>query len=529
MRSARKKISVIMVIILASFLLMATQTSAQSAPEVLREYFDHLMSGNFESASQFWRPDSKERAMRFNIQYDDIPIKADCSSPIIRNLDVMKNHLTRAVKQSTRLKDNIHYKLEYGAVVGNQKVSHDYYLGHDSTYYWLIYPQDYFCKDWEIRETEYFRIHMQKGRESYLNEINLFEIDNFVERICKSLGIKGDDLKYIADNKIEYFYCGNDRKVETITGFLIKGTYDLPSNDIISSFFPHNHEIIHLLVNYKLRQLPLYTLPLFREGIAVYYAGRTGKTPYTLLELGGYILHHEIVELDSILTMGDFERNSSSDIAYPISGLFTSYMIDKIGTDNYFDLYLYFSGPFNQVNGLVTSKIQQRIAESLKKETWTEVLVDFKEYYEYKLKEKAEILPGKLEKGKILYENDIFTIKSDKEWLGFECRSQNDIDVEGNILFSSSEKLMRRKSTLFETQYKREFYFEGYRYGLRYDQNEVGVYDYATDHLIAKYIWGISPSSEYFDEPNKTISVKFKKSLLNHNLTTDDNFKLLPR
>ena len=64
---------------------------------------------------------------------------------------------------------------------------------------------------------------------------------------------------------------------------------------------------------------------------------------------------------------------------------------------------------------------------------------------------------------------------------------------------------------------------------MRFDRNEAGLYDYATNQLVAKYIWGITPSEEYFNAEQHTISIKFRKSLLNERLPGEEDYRLLPR
>ena len=83
----------------------------------------------------------------------------------------------------------------------------------------------------------------------------LAEADRLVETIADRLDMSSERLDLIADAKIEYFYCSSDSVVEQMTGFLVKGTLDLASNDVISADFPHFHEISHLLINIHLKDM----------------------------------------------------------------------------------------------------------------------------------------------------------------------------------------------------------------------------------------------------------------------------------
>ena len=506
---------------------LSAQTS-QNAVATLTTYFEMLETGNYESAAYMWAPASQERAARFGITYDDIVLKADCNSPIVRDLAVMRYHLQPPAKGTTRMNDHW-YRLEFRTVVDTEKVEHSYYMFFDDQYYWLAYPQDYFCEGWPITETKYFRIHYHPDRARYLNPVSLAETDRFVEILADSLDLSKDDLKMLEEGKIEYYFADRDETVQQITGFLIKGTYDMASGDIISAFFPHNHEITHLLIDFKLRELPLYTLPIMRSGAAVYHAGRWGKAPNTLMELGAYLLEYEIIELDSILTMKGFKRHSGSDIAYPVAGLFSAFLMEETNRWDYLDLYRDLSGPFDSLNGMTEQQVQQVFVKAIKADSWSDLEKKFNEFCQERITEKAVVLPGAIDGGKSILKEDQFEIRSDKNWVSFECWGKPAQPVAGNILFDPVGDLANAGSSMFEEQYPQEFVFEGFRFGVRYDQNEVGLYDYATNYLMAKYIWGISPSEEYYDSTQNQISVRFRKELFNGQLPSGDSFKLLPR
>ncbi|MBU0983338.1 MAG: hypothetical protein KKA42_05680, partial [candidate division Zixibacteria bacterium] len=78
--------------------------------------------------------------------------------------------------------------------------------------------------------------------------------------------------------------------------------------------------------------------------------------------------------------------------------------------------------------------------------------------------------------------------------------------------------LTGQQSSLFKEQTSNGAVPEGYRYGVQFDQNEAGLYDYATNQLLAKYIWGITPSPDYFDAEKGTVRICFKKDILKKTL-----------
>ncbi len=507
-------------------LLTFSSLKADSDIGTLSGYFDLLVSGNTESAYYHWTDECRERAARFGITYDNIPLKIDCYSPIVKDIDLMREHLQPPAKKTAKMPRGFS-NLLYSSIVNGNLTEYTYYMRNIDNYFWLTFPQNYYSIDWETKQTKYFNIRYHSTLESNLNEIGLAEADRFIEKMAKDMNLSDDVLELIAEKKIEYFYCESDKQVEQITGHLVKGTYDMPSNDIISAFFPHHHEIVHLLTNIKLKSLPLYSLPILREGTAVYFGGRWGKAPNTLASIGEFLISEDIISIDSILAFSDFQKVATSNIAYSVSGLFSGYLIDRIGVDNYFELYKNFCGSADSLNSLSAKEIKQSFAQAVNKSDWAELQTDFRSYLDNVVAH-SYLQPGLSEKGEEIYNADGLIIKADKEFYSFEISAMANDTVMGNILFENQAVLDGKRSILFEEQYKVATEFAGYRFGVRYDRNEVGVYDYATNHLIAKYIWSLQPSDAYFDDKNHKLYFKFKKEVLSSKLNKKTEFVILP-
>lgn len=513
--------------LLALALFTATGRAADNGVKMMTEYFDLLISGNIESAGLYWTVEAQERSSRWGIEYRDVPLKIDCASPVIHELEMMRRNMQRPVRQVTEIKKGEFFLLEIDISEGRKQLRHSYYATNDGSYFWLDFPQSYYGRDWATIESKYLRIHAHPDMEKYLGTVTLEETDRFIERTAKFLKLSKSDLKKLAEKKIEYFYCDEDNTVKTITGNLVKGVYDLASDDIISSYFPHHHELSHFLINYKLRQLPLYTLPIMREGLAVYLGGRWGKAPTALKDLGGFLLREEIVPLDSLLTMSGFDEQAGSDIAYPVAGLFSSYLIDEIGIKEYLNLYLAMSGNADSLDALTVEDVRDAIIARVGKPSWSDLLGEVNAYIEMSTTADAVILPGKSGRGRPMVQKSNLQISGDKDWLVFEYIGANSDSMAGNVLFGYDEKLREASSYMFEQQYEGKVPFEGYRYGLRFDQNESGLYDYATSRLVAKYIWGITPSEAYYDRSANRITVSIRRSLVGKAVPSEGNFKLL--
>lgn len=534
-------------IILLSSALLIIVSSTQAQPEqnpttleqrrlsresdviMLREYFDLITSGNLESAYYLWTDACRARSDKFNIHYLNIPLKVDCNSPVVRDLETMRYFLDPPAKLQMRLTPSIYSKLEYRANVDGNEVGQDYYSVFLNGFNWLIYPQDYYCRDFEKIQTKYFDIRYNPNLKEYLNDDVLNAADNYIEAMADSLNLGDEKLKQIETEKITYFLCESDESIKEITGHMIKGTFDLPSNDIISAFFPHYHELDHLLINYKLQELPLFTLPLFREGSAVKYGGRWGKSPASLLALAGYLYKENVFEFDSILTMNGFNKFAGADLAYPVAGLFNSFLIDKIGIEKYLNLYREMSGNFDTVNSIKAEDIMLKITESAGYDSWQNLKEDFTKYIDKAIEKNSGLTAGNPEKkGKLIVDKPEFQVYDCGDWYAVVV-SPTEGKPEGNILFDHDLKLSGMKSALFNEQYRGDRQFEGYRYGIRYDTNEVGIYDYATNYLMAKYIWGITPSENYYHEDENKLYFTFKKDITDVPFDKFDDYTLLPQ
>ena len=518
--------------LLCTALLLNSLASSQAQPhraaEVLTEYFDLLQSYNHESAQYLWTEAVQERSTRFGIKYDGISIKADCTSPMMQSFDRLRHLFNTPVKQTEHVAGTDLIKLTYTIRDDIHSLTYDYYAQKTDDYYWLSVPQDYYAKDWPIVLSKYFRIHVHPAVEAYVHRPVLDELDRFVEKTAKNLKLDGQTLDLIEREKIEYFYCDSDQTVQQITGQLTKGLLDLATNDIISASFPHFHELVHLMVNIHLHEIPLVTLPLLREGLAVKYGGRWGKRPEALSDLAGYLYREHFVELDSILAYDDFMVQGQADIAYPISGQLVAFFMDRLGYARFFEMYRSFSGSVSQVREWDLVDVKEMILEYTSHKDWLDLVLDFDAYLEKQLADEGVAGPGLTLEAKSILSQPGFEIFEDDDWYCFRFKSESTEPPRGNLLFGKRTETSSLPSSLFDQQYGGQLPREGFRFGVRYDQFEAGLYDYVTQELAAKYILSISPSNEYFDPDSNTITFRLRKSMVGNGLSGDVDCRLLP-
>ncbi len=501
--------------------------TTRPAVETLEYYFDLMLSGNLESAVGLWDAGAVERSSRFGITYTGVPNKVDVGSPVVYNFDKMRDYLFPAASKVQIIENNEFVRLEFKKVVDAKAVVHDYYAFYDGEYFWLAYPQDYYARDWPVLETKYFRIHYLPLLEGYLHPVALEGADRFVERLADSLDLSSGKLDEIEEKKIEYFFCDTDSTVEVFTGHSTKGMTDLASNDIITAHFPHNHEVAHLLVNIKLRELPLYTQPVLREGLAVHYGGRWGKAPTALLGIGAFMHNEDIVTVDSIITKARFEEQAGADMSYPVAGLFVLFLLDRMGQDKFFDLYLSLSGDINEINGMSAPEVKRTIFEAVGAESWDVLTAEFDAFAQKAQSESAVFAPGHTKQERVVFQNGDVTVAIFERWVSLSFANGETVPPTGNLLFGYDERLKGQRSILFEEQYKGAMEFPGYRWGIRYDGNEAGLYDYGTNQLVGKYIFGITPSEEYLAKDGRVIQLRYLVDLSEGAMPEKEGHKLL--
>jgi hypothetical protein len=200
----------------------------------------------------------------------------------------------------------------------------------------FISNSTYFTSKWQKRESKYFSFSIEEPK--YFNDYCIERLDDFVDMIADTLHLTISEKRILEKEKIGYIFCKDENSVEKITGFKAKGMAMLGSDEVVTSYQTHFHEVAHILINYKLKKLGLYTLPFFMEGFAVATGGRGGMAPRVVTDLGYYLQKSGILSYDSILTNTGFYNNDAS-MSYAVAGLYNSFLLNELGGERYLELY----------------------------------------------------------------------------------------------------------------------------------------------------------------------------------------------
>lgn len=346
----------------------------------------------------------------------------------------------------------------------------------------LVSKPYYASRKWKQKNTKYFRFFISDT--SLTNAYALNKLDDFVDSLGHILDLTEEDFSNLSRNKILYFFCRNEDEVEKLTGYKARGMYLLGYDYLVSAYNCHFHELAHLLINFKLKNLPLYTQPFLQEGFAVAYGGRGGKDPAVILEMGKFICKSGFGSKDDLISKIKFSAVDPT-ISYPVSGLYCKFLIKQKGIGEFLKLYLKYSGNENELN-----KMEISAGDLPSDENW-----------EKYLEKDAEFIPVKFPDINSMqeYGNKIFYDDNNEI---FEAGPDYLFEIKDTILISD-EIFPEYVSSQFDEIVKKKNYHSE-KYIVFASANEVSVYNLFTNSLIAKYV-------SSFDEKMRTVPAKNEK------------------
>lgn len=483
---------------------------------VLNNYVRHVVSEDWDEAKKYWDPQIMERSDRLGINLTDIVAKYDCGSPLIYSLEMIRSENIKVSVVST--KDYGNYSTgTVQFVSGPDTVNYVYYLTNNNRMWKITSPLYFFTSDWQSIQTRFANVYFCDSTK--LNSDALREIDECVERVCQMINVDAARMNLLENIKIDYFLCSKD-DIKLLTGYDAKGITNFQYDAIVTQYLPHYHELAHLLFNFSLKEVPLYTLPLIQEGLAVAVGGRWGKSPRVVMQLGPTIIRENLCQLDNLLTRKEFNQEAGpADITYPIAGIFADMLLKQFGIECFQDIYLQLSGSSEEVNNMAGDFVIS-IIEKFCRTDWGTIKRRFDNYvndFEF-----SGLLPGVSDSGILVKNLDNgnlrLSIKESEEYYNFIIQSNKD-KPDGIVLLKDKIHSIDTtyNSWMFQEQMPGSKY-EGEEYGIRFDTNEAGVYNYPTNTLETKYVSAFSPSKYYLDDKASSICFRLEKSILDINL-----------
>lgn len=225
---------------------------------------------------------------------------------------------------------------------------------------------------WEIIETEHYIFHYKSGS---LAEKEIAQIIDLQETCFREIT---DTLKFVPQNKIQYWLCDTRKEVKEVSGFEyeVNGvTYTTPENPRIYAVYNDEkkcvgyHEDTHAIAC----QYSSPNSAAIVEGLAMHFDKVWWKIPNELCTYV-YIRDKKYVSIESMIVDEGFYQISDI-ISYPIMGAFTSFLIKKYSIEKYRKLYQEqddWKVAFKDIYGVQLSVLEEEFVQSIMRMDFSE-------------------------------------------------------------------------------------------------------------------------------------------------------------
>jgi hypothetical protein len=468
------------------FFLFIVTFSSQLIPqqnnltnERASKFIEAIITGS-DSLENFVLPEELAISKRLGIQYEGVKNKFLISYEI--PAQIIKEIKNRQINYNIAIQniDDEYSILNF--VVSSKNYKTKFYFKNE----YLISPPYFYFNDWQRIESEHFIFYVSEP--VFFNQYSIDMLEKFIVEMFSVMNYTREEMQHLKGNKIVYILCKDEDEIELLTGYKARGLCNLAYDYLITTYNCHYHELVHLLMNFKLKELPLYTHPFFQEGLAVALGGRGGKEPDVILSLGQFLAESGFLDYKELLNENDY-KNFDASMSYPLSGLYNKFLLETNTLDEYINLYTKYSGL--NISGIEISpndlKNENEWNEFLRKDSFNSVKIDFDE------------------KGfNTLTENSNCIIKEGDEEYLFESK--------GNLLISTPDKQEKYFSKIFRDSYFDKEY-QGEKYLINVNDSEISVYNLYTDNLIANYVSGFTTEMKTVPKENGFYKFIIKKNI----------------
>ncbi len=495
-------------------LLFSAPAIAAKPDSVFGSYVDAVLSEDWPAAEALWLPDEVALSKRLNIEFTAVPLKVDCTSPLLEHRNAITSGAVIYAVSDSAISDTVVAKI-VEIRSGASAVRHTYLLIATHDGWRLTSPIYHLTRSWPEVETRFTRIRCPD--QSMLNSYAIEALDAFIDSLGTLFYFEPKHWVRLGREKIEYYLADRD-VIKTLTDYDAHGMTYLPLDAILSSHLPHDHELTHALITFRLRELSMYTLPALQEGVAVAYGGRWGKTPGVIMHLGAFVLKSELMTVEDILTYQGF-NSDASDLSYALGGLFTRCLIESIGFPKFTILYRRLSGPQEYTRSLNVHEIHKAVEESTN-QPW-ELFIPSCMEREAEVFSHRGIDPcDSIPEGEEVWTNtapltgDSLSITADSFYYYIKASGERAGTRVGFLIQDLTQFYQPiYRSRLYTEQFPDDPY-DGQIIGIVFDSLEAGVYDYRTDMLLAKFASGFSQGESIWDPANRVIRFRVDRSVL---------------
>lgn len=478
--------------IISLLLLFFSTSFAQTISTSRIETIIKLLIKNSIEISNYIYPAELQISNRFGIEYDGIKNKFLIANEIPNELS--NNLLTEKIKYDYELKNLEDNFSLLTLTIRSLNIKREYFL-KDS---FLVSLPFFYSRNWKFNTSEHFNFYISD--ETLFNKYSINQLEKFVNKMIKVLSFTDEEINCLREKKIFYFLCKDEDEIKIVTGFTTRGIYIIAQDYIITTYNAHYHELLHFLINFKLRELPLYTHPFLQEGFAVAYGGRGGLEAHTISEMGVFLIKSGFATYTELLNKSDFQKMDAS-ISYSISGLYTNFFIKKLGIDHFLNLYRKYSGSSEKVF------FANILGKDLLPDNQWNLYVD----------SLSTLNPIKIVEN--TRRTDFEPITQQNNFEIYENNAYYFFRIKDTLLISTSTIISNFRSRIFSEHFPSRKY-NSEKYLIIANQNEISVYNLFSNNLIGKYVVS-------FSLPPKAIPIKegFYEFVISKNLF-DEKLKI---
>lgn len=492
-------------ILAALFLPSAGGATGPATPaDLAKTYLQAVLRNDWPEARDLWMPGDVGDSERLEISYTDVPFKGDCASLLVLERRRIESGQIEAFVGDITV-EGTSAQIPFLLQIGEETAVTQYHAVHTRNGWRFTSPVSALSAGWDRRSTEFLDLHIQPSRP--ISEEAIRALDRFVGEACVRLGVSPDRIDLLRARKLGYYLC-DESNVDRIVGATTRGAAWLPSDAVVTSEPCHLHELAHLLVNFARKDLPLYTMPFLQEGVAVALGGRWGRSSGVMQGLGKFTLQSGMLSIEELFSWQEF-RDQAADWTYAPSGVFAGFLLDSLDSEQFLRLYGQLSGPWSELQQMSRSTVQEAICTAAKTD-WATLQSRFSDYLE--ALPCGAIVPADSCIGERAahWQGDSVTATA-STGNSFICW---DIDAPATtlsfaVLFLESAPSGRpteptgASSRLFAEQFPERVY-NGEVMAIVFAPGEIGVYDFRTDLLVAKFIDSFCPQQPWFEtgDPN---------------------------
>jgi hypothetical protein len=493
------------IIIVISFFILF---DSFAFPQDKRKDFIEALINNAENTEQFVDKDELEKSKRLGINYDSIKNKFLISYGVDEKIkyEIKTNAVKYEIK--TAELDNGYSISEFS--VPSLNYSKQFYFKNGK---WVS-PVTYYSKDWATKTSKYFIFKISEPK--YFNDYCINKLDEFVDSIAVLLEFTEQEKKLLEEEKIYYVLCRDEKEIERVTGFNTRGIYITAFDEVVTTYNTHYHELAHLLINYKLKTLSLYTLPFFQEGFAVAVGGRGGMAKRVVLDIGYYLHNSGFLTYDSIITNEGFYKEDAS-LTYPVAGFYNAFLLKEMGTGAYVELYKKVNGDLNFIQLLKADNL------ILPGGTFVNFLDNYGMY------STVYVNAGDTNKPRLLLPDGTEVIMRGSPGDFMKVNSYYKFIVNSPFLFSPEDKdlykdyISKKNKDVLDDEDKIGNWPP--KYGIVCDSLSIRLYNFYTNEVIASYSTGFSIDQNFVPFSNDNYSFFINESVFENDL--DSTFSII--